>query len=67
MKESTRRRMNHLITNTFNPYSQRVTWSKEEFMSVMSDLYDESIQAGCTYFDVVINTDADKNHVKEAK
>ena len=43
--------MNHLIAVSLNPCSQHVVWSKEEFLTKMSELFDESMNNGCTFFD----------------
>ncbi len=59
--------MNHLIAVSLNPWSQHVVWSKEEFLAKMSELFDESMNNGCTFFDVVISTDADATYPKKAE
>lgn len=59
--------MNHLIAVSLNPCSRHVVWSKEEFLAKMSELFDESLNNRCTFFDVVISTDADAAHPKEAE
>jgi hypothetical protein len=56
--------MNHLISVSLNPCSHHVVWSKEEFLAKMSKLFDESMKNNCTYFNVVIQTDADASHPK---
>ena len=44
---------NH-ASNTF-----RTMWSKEEFLEEISKMVDKAVEVGCTYFDLIVNTDAD--------
>lgn len=54
--------MDFFVTTSFTPGSYRVLKSKEELLAELSKKIDESINSGCTYFDLIINTDADKAH-----
>lgn len=59
------KKMNYLIAVSTNPTSSHVVWSKEKLLQKISDLFDDSMKSGCTYFDIAINTDADSEHPKE--
>ena len=41
-------------------HSHNVVNSKEEMLELISKLYDRCVTDGCTYFDLVVNTDGKK-------
>jgi hypothetical protein len=57
--------MDFFVTTSFTPGSYRVCRTKEELLEELSKKVDESVENGCTFFDLIINTDADKSHPVE--
>ena len=41
-------------------HSLKVTRNKEELFAELSKMIDESIENGCTYFDLIIDTDSER-------
>lgn len=48
------------ITMIDQQHSHRVVRSKEEMLEVISKLYDEHLKNGCTHFDLLVDTDINK-------
>jgi hypothetical protein len=51
--------MDFFVTTSQAPQTYRTIWSKEEFMEEISKMVDKAIEGGCTFFDMLINTDVD--------
>ena len=51
--------MDFFINTTEASHSYRVLWTKEELMNELSQMVDKAIESGCTFFDLLINTDVD--------
>lgn len=51
--------MDFFVTTSSASHSYRVLRTKEELLEAVSKMVDDSIEKGCTYFDLIINTDAD--------
>lgn len=49
--------MYFFMTTTQAPHSYRVLRDKEELLAELSERIDENIKNGCTYFDLIINSD----------
>ncbi len=52
--------MDFFVSTAFTPQSYRVLRTKEELFEYLSKMIDESVRNECTYFDLIINTDAKK-------
>ena len=48
------------ITMTDSQHSHDVVRTKEELLESISKLYDLNVKNGCTYFDVLIDTDGNR-------
>jgi hypothetical protein len=57
--------MDFFVGTSFVPGSYRVLRDKDELLAEISKMVSESVDNGCTYFDLIINTDADKKHPAE--
>ena len=51
--------MDFFMTTNHAPQTYRTIWSKEEFLEEISKMIDKAVEAGGTYFDLVVNTDVD--------
>lgn len=51
--------MDFFVTTSAASHSYKVIRTKEELLETISKMVDESTEKGCTYFDLIINTDAD--------
>ena len=51
--------MDFFMTTNHEPQTYRTMWSKEEFLEEISKMIDKAVEAGCTYFDLIVNTDVD--------
>ena len=49
--------MDFFMTTNQAPQTYRTIWSKEEFLEEISKMIDKAVEAGGTYFDLVVNTD----------
>jgi hypothetical protein len=54
--------MYFFLTTPQAPHSYRVLRNKEELLAEISMMVDESIKAGCTYFDLTVDTDGKKEN-----
>lgn len=51
--------MDFFIATNQAPQTYRVIRSKEEFLEELSKMVDKAIDGGCTFFDMLVNTDVD--------
>ena len=51
--------MDFFMTTNHAPQTFRTIWSKDEFMEEISKMIDKAVEAGGTYFDLLVNTDVD--------
>jgi hypothetical protein len=54
--------MYFFITTPQAPHSYRVLRNKEELFEELSKMIDDNIKAGCTYFDLMVDTDGKKEN-----
>ena len=45
------------MSTTSQPHVHRYLTSKEEVLTELAKRLDQAIENGCTYFDIIINTD----------
>lgn len=50
--------MDFFVTTSQTYNSYRVLRTKEELLEEISKMIDSSVNHGCTYFDLIVNTDA---------
>lgn len=50
--------MDFFINTSAASNSYKVIRTKEELLETISKMVDDSVDNGCTYFDIIINTDA---------
>lgn len=53
--------MDFYVTTTQAPNSYRVLRTKEELFEELSKRIDENVSKGCTYFDLIVNSDPKDN------
>jgi len=51
--------MDFFVTTSSANHSYKVLRTKKELLEAVSKMVDSSIEKGCTYFDLIINTDVD--------
>jgi hypothetical protein len=58
--------MDFFVNTSLADHSYRVLRTKEELLEELSKMVDKATENGCTYFDLIINTDVDCRIVKES-
>jgi hypothetical protein len=54
--------MDFFVTTAQAQHSYRVLRTKEELIEYLSKMIDESVSKGGTYFDLIVNTDCEKEN-----
>lgn len=50
--------MDFFVTTPQASHSYRVLRTKEELFAELSNMINNAVDGGCTYFDLIVNTDA---------
>jgi hypothetical protein len=58
--------MDFFVTTSQAQHSYRVLRNKEELFAELSKMIDKAVDNGCTYFDLIVNTDVECKVEKES-